>query len=278
MGDNSFKISDQAENLRKLVETVVPKLPHKARRIAFLSGKGGVGKTSLAVNVAVVLARMGKKTVFVDCDLGLANADILLGIQPRITLDGLLANGGDIKKSLIEVPSGLWILPGSESTVPKKAVGGGRLQYVLMGLDDEYEIIVMDGGAGIDEGVQHVGMLADEVVVVTSPESAAAVNAYRLIKVLLGHKDPPAIRIVINRARNDAIASRAASSLLGAVKQFLDTDPEYVGWVPGDQIVEQAAKERRPFVERYPGSLPSRAVVSLANKLYQPPPGPPRAA
>jgi flagellar biosynthesis protein FlhG len=278
MGDNSFKIPDQAANLRRLVETVVPKLPHKARRLAFLSGKGGVGKTSLAVNIALVLARMGKKTVFVDCDLGLANADILLGIQPRITLDGILANGGDVKKSLIEVPSGLFILPGSESTIPKKAVGGGRLQDILMELDNDAEIIIMDGGAGIDEGVQHIAMLADEIVIVTSPESAAAVNAYRLIKVVLGHKDPPAIRIVINRARNDSNAGRAAASLLGAVKQFLFTDPEYIGWVPKDAIVEQAARERRPFVERYPGSLPSRAVVSVANKLYMPPPGPPKAA
>jgi flagellar biosynthesis protein FlhG len=273
-----MEMSDQAENLRRLVETVIPKLPHKARRIAFLSGKGGVGKTSLSVNIAVILARMGKKIIFVDCDLGLANADILLGIKPRITLDGILANGGDVKKSLIEVPSGLFILPGSESTVPRIAVGGGHLQDVLMGIDDHAEIIIMDGGAGIDEGVQHIGMLADEVVIVASPESASAVNAYRLIKVLLNHENPPSIRIIINQVRNNATARRVAGSLSGAVKQFLDTDPEYIGWVPKDPIVEQAAKDRMPFVERYPGSLPSRAVMTLANKLYIPPPGPPRAA
>lgn len=274
----TIEMSDQAENLRRLVDTVIPILPHKARRIAFLSGKGGVGKTSLSVNIAVILARMGKKIIFVDCDLGLANADILLGIKPRITLDGILAEGGDIKKSLIEVPSGLFILPGSESTVPRKAVGGGQLQDVLMGIDDHAEIIIMDGGAGIDEGVQHIGMLADEVVIVASPESASAVNAYRLIKVILNHENPPSIRIIINQVRNNATARRVAGSLSGAVKQFLDTDPEYIGWVPKDPIVEQAAKDRMPFVERYPGSLPSRAVMTLANKLYIPPPGPPRAA
>ena len=269
---------DQAESLRRLVEDVTPKIPHHARRIAFLSGKGGVGKTSIAVNVALAFARMGRSTVLVDCDLGLANVDILLGVQPSRTLDSLLTAGGDVRKALLNLPSGLWLLPGANSIVPRQGVKSGRLEQVLKKLDDKAEFIVMDGGAGIDEGVQYVAKLSDEVVIIASPESASALNAYRLLKVILKQSPHPAIRLIVNRARNDAAARRVAAGLLSAAREFLLTDPEYVGWVPIDPVVEQSVRERTPFVEKFPGSLPARAVVALAHKLVQPPPQPPIAA
>ncbi len=270
---------DQAENLRRLVETVVPRIPpHKARRIAFLSGKGGVGKTSLSVNISLALARMGKKTILIDCDLGLANADVLLGIQPKFTLDSLITDQNDIGKALVSLPSGLWLLPGAGTVIPSKAVSSGRLGHVLEALDNRAEFIIMDGGAGIDEGVQHIAALSDEVVMVASTESASTLNAYRLIKVLLDLDPFLPIRLVINRAQNDKGARKTADRLAAAVSRFLSTEPEYVGWIPFDPVVEQSAIERRPFVEKYPGSLPSRAIVSLAKRLLSPPPVPPRAA
>ncbi len=269
---------DQAESLRRLVERVVPKPPHKARRMAFLSGKGGVGKTSMAVNIALAMARMGKSTILMDCDLGLANVDVLLGVQPRRTLDSLITAGGDVRKALINLPSGLWVLPGAGSIVPRQGTQGGGLDRVLDRIDDRAEFILMDGGAGIDEGVQYVAGLSDEMVIIATPENASALNAYRLIKVILSNAVPPAIRLIINRAENEKDARRTALGLIGASREFLANDPEYLGWVPRDPIVEQSVRERRPFVEKYPGSLAARAVVALAHKLVNPPPRPPVAA
>jgi flagellar biosynthesis protein FlhG len=270
---------DQAENLRRMVERSIPgPLPHKARRIAFLSGKGGVGKTSLAVNIALVLARMGRRTILMDCDIGLANADDLLGVQPGISLDSILITNGDPRTAIIALPSGLWLLPGAGTIMPEDAVSNGKLEHVLMRIDDDADFIIMDGGAGIDEGVQHVASLADEVVIVAAPERASTLNAYRLIKVLLEKNERLAIRLAINRAQNDFAARHVASRLAGAVSKFLTQEPEFIGWVPTDPIVEQSARERRPFVEKYPGSLPSRAIVSLAHRLVEPPPGPDLAA
>ncbi len=272
-------MTDQAENLRRLVESVTPGIPaHKARRIVFLSGKGGVGKTSLAVNVSLALARMGRKVILVDCDLGLANADVLLGVQPRATLDGLLTKDGDVRKALVNLPSGLWLLPGAGKIVPREVLGTGRLSKILNRLDDWAEFIIMDGGAGIDEGVRYVAGLSDEVVIVASPESASTLNAYRLIKVLLDENPRKAIRLIVNRVQNDYSANHTADRLTNAVRRFLSNNTEFIGWIPTDPIVEQSARERRPFVEKYPGSLPARAVVALANRLLQPPPIPPRAA
>ena len=111
-----------------------------------------------------------------------------------------------------------------------------------------------------------------------STESSSTLNAYRLIKIL--HKNNPhiPIRMVINRAKNDYSASKTAERLNSAVRKFLGSDTQFLGWVPSDPIVEQAAVERRPFVEKYPGSMPARAIVALATKLLEPPPVPPRAA
>jgi len=269
---------DQAESLRRLVEHIYPGPPHKARRIAFLSGKGGVGKTSIAANIALALARMGRRTILVDCDLGLANVDILFGVQPKVTLDGVITAGRDVRRALINLPSGLRLLPGASTIVPRQGVSSGRLQQILHHLDDKAEFILMDGGAGIDEGVQYVAGLSDEVVIVSAPESAAALNAYRLIKVILSRRSTTAIRLIVNRAPNESSARRIAAGLARAAREFLDTEPEYVGWIPLDPIVAQAGKERRPFVEKYPGSPPARAIVLLAQKLAQPPPAPPQAA
>jgi flagellar biosynthesis protein FlhG len=253
-------------------------MPHQARRIAFLSGKGGVGKTSLAVNIALAMARLGHKTILVDCDLGLANADVLLGIQPRTTLDRVLMKNGDPRNAIVILPSGLWLLPGAGMILPQEAVDTGRLEHVLQALDADVDFILMDGGAGIDEGVQHVASLADEVVIVAAPESASTLNAYRLIKVILENRQDLSVRLVVNRAHNDFAARHTANRLANAVNKFLSTEPEFIGWVPSDPIVEQAARERRPFVEKYPGSMPSRAIISLANRIIQPPAGPPEAA
>lgn len=271
-------MADQAESLRRLLERNTPRLPHKARRIAFLSGKGGVGKTNLAVNCALVLSRMGRKTILIDCDLGLANADFLLGIHPKTTLDNILLAGKEVKSAVIVTSSGLSVVPGAGAIIPRQAVSGGKLETVLISLDNEAEFIIMDAGAGIDEGVQYVARVSDEVVVVALPESAAAINAYRLIKILHEQNPHLALRLIINKSPSHNSAFRTASGIMKAGRDFLNLEVEYLGWIPDDSTVEQAARERRPFVEKYPASDASRAVIALINRLIQPPATPLSAA
>jgi len=271
-------MTDQAENLRTMIEQVAPRLPHKARRIAFVSGKGGVGKTTVSVNIALAMAKMRKRTILIDCDLGLANADVLLGLQPRATLDNLLTAKSEIRDVLVNLPSGLWLLPGAGSIVPRQAVASGKLEKVVFKLDDTADFILMDAAAGIDEGVQYIARICDEAVIIATPDSPSTINAYRLIKILLKRKPSLSIRIILNKAPDHLTARRAAMGLIDATKEFLQTDAEYVGWIPYDVTVEKAARERRPLIEKYPGSEAARAIVMLANKLLEPPPEPPIAA
>lgn len=215
-------MTDQADNLRRLLERTTPRLPHKARRMAFLSGKGGVGKTSLAVNTALTFSRMGRKTVLMDCDLGLANADFLPGVQTQSTLDSIILSGQDVRKAVVVMPSGLWLVPGAGAIVPRQAVSSGRLEHVLTRLDGEAEFIIMDAAAGIDEGVQYVASLADEIVVVAAPESSAAINAYRVIKVLHESNPTIGIRLIINRSQSYSAAFRTANGIQKAATDFLE--------------------------------------------------------
>jgi flagellar biosynthesis protein FlhG len=271
-------MKDQADNLRRLLERTTPRPPHKARRMAFLSGKGGVGKTSLAVNMALALSRMGHRTILVDCDIGLANADFLLGVQAKSTLDSVFMSGQDVRKAVVIMSSGLWLVPGAGAIIPRQAVASGRLEHILERLDPEAEFIVLDGGAGIDEGVQYLARISDEVVIIAMPESAAAINAYRLIKVIHENRPAPAIRLVINRADSHSAAYRTAAGIIKASSDFLDMQIEYVGWIPNDPTMEQAARDRRPLVEKFPASNSARSIVALATRLIQPPPAAPEAA
>jgi flagellar biosynthesis protein FlhG len=271
-------MTDQADNLRRLLERTVPRPPHKARRLAFLSGKGGVGKTSLAVNTALTLSRMGHRTILIDCDLGLANADFLLGVQPQSTLDSIIVSGQDVRNAVVVMPSGLWLVPGAGAIVPRQAVISGRLEHVLELLDGDAEFIILDGGAGIDEGVQYLARISDEVIIVAMPESAAAINAYRLIKVIHENRSGPAIRLIINRSPSHSAALRAAKGILKAADDFLDMGIEYIGWIPDDPTMDQAARERRPLIEKYPSCDSARSIVAITTRILQPPPTPPSAA
>jgi len=271
-------MTDQAQKLRSLIERASPKMPHKARRIAFLSGKGGVGKTSLAVNVSIALSKLRKKTLLIDCDLGLANVDVLLGYQSNSSTDKVYTSGGDIREAVVNLPNGLWLLPGSGSVIPRQVIRNRRLEQILQVLDDKAEFIIMDGAAGIDDGVQYVARLADEAVIISTPDNTSTIDAYRLIKILLEDHRHPAIRLIVNRAESMKLARQTATGIIRAMDSFLSEKPDYLGWVPYDQIVERAGRERRPLVEKYPASDSARAIVAIAHRLINPPPVEPEAA
>src|SRR5438093_9804913 len=169
---------DQAERLRELMD-----LPKKrARVITVASGKGGVGKTNLAVNRGLSLVRLGRRVVLVDVDIGLANADVLLGVQPRFHLGHVLAGEVEVLDALVTCPGGLQLLAGSSST-PFSELSEGERSFLLSGfrrLSAEGDILIVDVGAGISRNVLDFSRAADDLLVVTTPEPTAITDGYAL--------------------------------------------------------------------------------------------------
>jgi flagellar biosynthesis protein FlhG len=253
-------MQDQAEKLRQLVDRLNPKAVAErpaarkpvrgCRVIAVTSGKGGVGKTNLAVNLGLVMARKGRRVLVFDADMGLANVDVLLGLIPQHTLVHLLYGQKTLREIVIDGPEGLKIVASGSGGVQELAnlndAQRTKFLQALEGLQDEADVILVDTGAGLSRNVLAFAMAAQEVVLVTTPEPTALMDAYGVVKVLNMEKKDPVIRVVVNMAASQAEADEAGRKLVVLSKKFLDVDLEYMGFVPRDMSMVRAVREQKP--------------------------------
>ena len=252
---------DQAAGLWRMAR------PSSPRVIAVTSGKGGVGKTHVAVNLAVALAQAGRSVLLLDADLGLANVDVLLGLTPRATLAQVLDGSLDLQDVLLDGPAGLKVVPAAsgESQLANLSL---REQGGLIGafslLPFLPEVIVVDTGAGIGHAVTTFCQAAGEVVVVACDEPASITDTYALMKVLSRERGVKRFQLLCNRVRNDVQGRRVHSTLQAVCDRFLDTSLGYLGIVPDDPMVSRAAKAQRAVVEAFPGSPAGLALKNLA--------------
>ncbi|MCR4419903.1 MAG: MinD/ParA family protein [Clostridia bacterium] len=261
-------MSDQAGRLRELVATGV--LPLRALAVA--SGKGGVGKTNLVVNLALALGLRGRRVVVLDGDLGLANVDVMLGLCPRYSLYDVLKGECRLEDAVLEGPANLRLIPAGSGIAELADLDGGqRVQLVnsLRRFLAGAEFLLIDTGAGIGRGVMSLLSTADEVIVVVTPEPTSLADGYALIKVLGQGRLHSRVNLVVNRAESAAEAQQVLRRLALVVNRFLDIELRYLGFVYNDPAVPKAVARQQPVVLSHPHSRAARQFNYLAGRLLE---------
>lgn len=283
-GQDPAHSEDQASRLRALVAAHRAEAPVRpARRegaasvIAIASGKGGVGKTTLAVNLCIALARRGTRVTLVDADLGMANADVMCGLTPSRRLEHALGPAADRHARLadiaVDAPGGFRLVPGSVGVARMADLSADErdaLLSALASLERESDLIVIDTGAGIGPAVLAMLRWADLGLVVATPDPASITDAYALMKCARQRPaqpgvTPPRLAIVINQAANPAEARAVHDRLAGCAHRFLGFRPDMLGWIPRDDTVARSVRQRSPFTLARGDDEPSRRVAALAD-------------
>ena len=249
---------------------VSPRVLGRARVITVASGKGGVGKTQLAVNLATALSRIGQRVLLIDGDLGLANVNVLLGLSPDYNAAHLLDGSQPFNRVIASFRELFDLLPAGNALAHMAELDMAsqvRLVERLELYKQPYDIVILDACAGIGGNVRLTLSMADEVLVVMNPETTSLTDAYALIKVAakVGCSGP--FNVVVNRVRVAEQAREMYACLEAASRSFLGVDVGYAGYIYRDQSVERSTREQVPFVEAYPNSPASKCVEALALRV-----------
>ncbi|MDR2574351.1 MAG: MinD/ParA family protein [Desulfovibrio sp.] len=241
--------------------------------VAVLSGKGGVGKTNISLNLACALHQAGFKALLVDCDLGLANLDVLLGITPQGNLQNALLGEMSLRDVLYPIaPHGFDVLPAA-SGVPElsemKAESRNALLSRLEPLLGDYDYVFMDIGAGISETVQAFAAMAAARIVVITPEPTSLTDSYALIKILSGRHNLRDFLVLVNQAASAGEAKASFEKLAGACRHFLHLEPVFLGHVRQDKKVSEAVCRQEPLLRYSPGCPAARDLQGLAAALQR---------
>ncbi len=243
----------------------------RSRVVAISSGKGGVGKTNVAVNLALALARRGIKVALLDADLGTANVDVILGLQPRYHLHHVITGQKSLAEIVVEGPYGVQVIPGA-SGLPDLAdlpeVQREILLRSLAALDGTVDLLLIDTAAGVGRNVVQFILAAGEVLLVTTPEPTAVTDAYALMKVLAGYQLPVSIKLVVNSVARKGEGAAVGNRLNMVAEQFLGRSIETVGVLPFDKNVSDAVRKRTPIMQCHPFSPVSTAINTLAERLW----------
>lgn len=246
-----------------------PRVP-RPRTIAFTSGKGGVGKSTLVLNTALVLARRGQRVAVLDGDLGLASLHLLLGLTPRYDLRDVIAGERTLREIAIVGPYGLQLLPAGSGVAELASLPAGNraaLLDELRAFAAPLDFLLIDTGAGIGETVLHLLEASDEALVVTQPEPTALADAYALIKVIVRSTAAYPFHVLINMVRHEQHARQVYEALAGVLVRFLGYRPGWGGWVAGDPAVAEAVVQQVPFAIRSPRCPATRCLERLADAL-----------
>ncbi len=241
----------------------------QTRIISITSGKGGVGKTTISVNLAISMARAGKKVLLFDGDLGLANINVLLGIIPEHNIYEVMKGKRRIQDVIIRTNFGIDIIAGANGISQLANLTDEQRERFVEGLRsiEGYDVMIVDTGAGVGANVIGLVVPADEIVVITTPEPTAITDAYGMIKSIVANRTGKTIRLIVNRVPSAIEAKRVADRLISISSQFLKTNVESLGFIFEEALVQKSIKNQRPYVVLYPGSKSAACINHLAARL-----------
>jgi len=280
-----MEMFDQAEKLRQMMRDNTSKTERRSsavikqsqqataaqpRVIAVTSGKGGVGKTSVTINLALAFAAMGKKVLVIDADLGTANVDVMLGCSTRLTIMHLLEEGYRLNDVLTEGPLGIRFLSGGSGIYQLANLSDLQLQQLIRQItlcDTWADLVLIDTGAGLNRTVLNFVKAADEVLLVTTPEPTAMTDAYALLKAYAGQNGTAPVKLVVNRVTETAEGQTVVDKLVNVTARFLGITVQHIGMIQEDRCVSRAIKSQKPLLLAFPEAESTRSIEQLARHL-----------
>jgi flagellar biosynthesis protein FlhG len=244
--------------------------PIRATTLAVTSGKGGVGKTSVSVNLAVQLAQMGRRVILMDADLGTANADVICNLSASRNLSHVVAGRCSLREALIDAPGGFRLIAGASGLSQMAALSEferARLMDHMRELEDEADLIIIDTGAGVGPNVLGFLVAVDQILVVTTPEPTAITDAYAVIKTATRQAEGLDLKLLVNQVRDERESRQVYDRVAGVCQRFLGLTPRYAGHVVSDTRVPHAVRRRQPFVLEHPSSPASMCLHRLAHRI-----------
>ncbi|MEI7640453.1 MAG: MinD/ParA family protein [bacterium] len=275
---------DQAESLRQLVRSKrgskqAPKEEDTredyghyttTKVITVASGKGGVGKSNFTVNLAIELSKMGNRVMILDADLGLANVDIIMGINPKFNLTHLIKEEKDIKDIITETEYGVKLIASGSGVKELVNMSNQQREKFILKLseiEDMVDILLIDTGAGISKNTLSFIYAADYTIVITTPEPTALMDAYGLIKVASSGKKSVALKLVVNMVSSKDEAKEIASRVILLSRRFLNIFVESYGYIYRDRSVLNSVMAQKPFAAMFPDSRATACVREIAKKV-----------
>ena len=268
---------DQATTLRNIVgqRKEAPEAPRREiaggmRVIAITSGKGGVGKTNIVLNLCLALSKLKRRVLLLDADMGLANVDVLLGLTPKYTLEHVMTGRKEIADVMLTGPMGFRILPSgsgiselSELTFEQQM----QLFQQLSRIDDKLDYLFIDTGAGISSNVLRFNASANEILIVANPEPTSITDAYALMKLLAIKYHIRDFGLIANSVNSQAEGQGVYDTLNRVCGQFLKVNLNFLGWIPFDTAVRKTVRRQKPLLELYPKSPAGKSLTKIAGLI-----------
>ena len=240
------------------------------RTIAIASGKGGVGKSTFTVNFAYNLRKLDKDVLIIDSDIGMANLDIMLGIQPNYDMGHLLRDECTLKDAVIEGPAGIKLLSGitgDDSFIDIQNDSMQKLVELGEEIEKGYDYLLIDLGAGAAKSIVNTILAAEELILLLTTEPTSVMDSYSLIKILANHQYNKSIKLVINQAEDEKEAKKTAKRIIKTVKNYLDLDLTLIGSIAYDRKISAALRKQKPYSEIFSKRKAAKDFEKLARKL-----------